>query len=96
MSLLTAAGFKKLKRSNMRLNKKSGGAFDIHNNNDFIKPHGLKIKTKPMSKEQRKVLSDKIRKYDSAESRRLATTALLTVTISTGLILLVNQIANSL
>lgn len=80
----------------MRLNKKSGGIFDIHNNNDFIKPHGLKIKTPMMSKEQKSLLSEKIRKYTSAENRRLATTALLTLTISTGLILLVNLVVNSL
>lgn len=75
----------------MLLNKKSGGAFDIHNNNSFIKPHGLKNKIQPPGKEQMELISQKISSYASAENRRLVSTVIITLTVTTGLILLANQ-----
>ncbi len=92
MSLLTATGFKIGKRSNMRLNNKSGGAFDIQNNNDFIKPHGLKNEVSPLSKKQRKLIASKIRSYTIAANRRLFITMAITLMVSAGLIILTRQV----
>ncbi|GAB5525366.1 MAG: hypothetical protein Roseis2KO_32380 [Roseivirga sp.] len=92
MSLLTATGFKIGKRSNMRLNKKSAGTFDIQNNNGFIKRPGLKNKVSPLSKKQEELISNKIRSYTTAANRRLVMTMAITLMVSTGLIILARQV----
>lgn len=60
MSLLTATGFKILKRSNMLLNKKKSGAFDIQNNNGFIKAQRRIIRIQPLHEDQKKLISTAI------------------------------------
>lgn len=91
MSLLTATGFKKLKRSNMLLNRKHGGAFDIQNNNGFIRSHGLKDEVPSLNKKQKELLSQKIRSYALATNKRLVITMAITLTTSAGLMLLARQ-----
>lgn len=76
----------------MRLNNKSGGVFDIQNNNDFIKPHGLKNKVNPLSKKQGELIANKIRSYTMAANRRLFITMAVTLTVSAGLIILARQV----
>lgn len=91
MSLLTATGFKKLKRSNMLLNRKHGGVFDIQNNNGFIRPQGLKNEVESLNKKQKELLSQKIRFYTLDTNKRLLATMAITLTISAGLMLLARQ-----
>lgn len=91
MSFLTTTGFKISKRSNMRLNHKRGGTFDIQNNNGFIKPYGIRNVVRPLGKRQSELIAEKISRYTSAANKRLVTVTVLTLTISAGLIVLIRQ-----
>lgn len=91
MSFLTTTGFKISKRRNMRLNHKSGGAFDIQNNNGFIKPHGLKNIVKPLGLKQKALIARKIKRYTTAANKRLVAAMVLTLCISAGLIILARE-----
>ncbi|MCE7996874.1 MAG: hypothetical protein HEP71_33240 [Roseivirga sp.] len=76
----------------MRLNKKAGGAFDIQNNNSFIKARGSKITAQPFHQEQKELISKKIKGYTASKQRRLVATAVITLTVSGGLVLLASQL----
>lgn len=80
----------------MLLNKKHGGAFDIQNNNSFIKPQRRKIRIQPLHEEQKKLISKKIRLYTASMQRKLVATAVLTLTVSGGLVLLASQLVKLL
>lgn len=101
MSTFSSSGaFATFKANNAHLYSSSRNAFDIRQNNRFIKPKSPKsarwFSGKKLSPGQKEALSAKIKSYADGEKRSILINSMVTILVSAGILVLSSQLLNYL